>query len=172
MFLTIKLMLNLTVLNRTDYLHKMDLALNNLQRLICHKTQQTKPNLPGLLYFTLDPYLIMLSVKQGSIKYHFLSVLYDSTWDWTQVSWTIGKHSTHYANGPVYLGIMTMKGYLVFQEMVNFSNTINHLATQMNNKTSFKQHNKERFIIIAGVKEWEWESIPLVSLVSMLVLGL
>ena len=23
----------------------MDLALNNLQRLICHKTQQTKPNL-------------------------------------------------------------------------------------------------------------------------------
>ena len=24
---------------------EMDLALNNLQRLICHKTQQTKPNL-------------------------------------------------------------------------------------------------------------------------------
>ena len=23
----------------------MDLALNNLQRLICHKTQQTKPNI-------------------------------------------------------------------------------------------------------------------------------
>ena len=36
-------MLNSTVLNRTD-LHKMDLALNNLQRLICHKTQQTKLN--------------------------------------------------------------------------------------------------------------------------------
>ena len=29
---------------------------------------------PGLLYFTLDPYLIMLSVKQGGIKYHFLSL--------------------------------------------------------------------------------------------------
>ena len=28
----------------------------------------------GLLYFTLDPYLIMLSVKQGGIKYHFLSL--------------------------------------------------------------------------------------------------
>ena len=27
----------------------------------------------------------MLSVKQGSIKYHFLSLSYDSTWDWTQV---------------------------------------------------------------------------------------
>ena len=38
-------MLNWIVMNGTDYLHKMDLALNNLQRLICHKTQQTnKPN--------------------------------------------------------------------------------------------------------------------------------
>ena len=26
---------------------------------------------PGILHFTLDPYLIMLSVKQGGIKYHF-----------------------------------------------------------------------------------------------------
>ena len=47
---------------------------------------------PGLLYFTLDPYLIMLSVKQGSFKYHFLSLSYDSTWDWTPVSRAIGKH--------------------------------------------------------------------------------
>ena len=36
---------------------------------------------PGLFHFTLDTYLIMLSVKQGSIKYHFLSLWYDSTWD-------------------------------------------------------------------------------------------
>ena len=28
----------------------------------------------------------MLSVKQGGIKYHFLSLWYDSTWDWTQVT--------------------------------------------------------------------------------------
>ena len=49
---------------------------------------------PGLLYFTLDPYLIMLSAKQGSIKYHFLSLWYDSTWDWTQVSRAIGEHSS------------------------------------------------------------------------------
>ena len=28
----------------------------------------------------------------------------------------------------------------------------------MNNETSFKQHNKEMFIIVAGVKEWE--SVP------------
>ena len=36
---------------------------------------------PGLLHFNLDPYLIILSVKQGCIKYHFLSLWYDSTWD-------------------------------------------------------------------------------------------
>ena len=30
----------------------------------------------------------------------------------------------------------------------------------MNNETSFKQHNKKRFIIVAGVKDLEWESVP------------
>ena len=32
---------------------------------------------------TLDPYLIMLHIKQSGIKNHFLSHWYDSTWDWT-----------------------------------------------------------------------------------------
>ena len=50
---------------------------------------------PGLLHFTLDPYLIMLSVKQGSIKYYFLSLWYDSTWGWTQVSQAIGETVIH-----------------------------------------------------------------------------
>ena len=40
----------------------------------------------------------MLSVKQGSIKYHFLRLGYDSTWDWTLVSRAIGEHSNHLAN--------------------------------------------------------------------------
>ena len=40
----------------------------------------------------------MLSVKQGGIKYHFLSLWYDSTWDWTQVSRVIGKHSNYDGN--------------------------------------------------------------------------
>ena len=53
---------------------------------------------PELLHFTLDPYLIILSVKQGGIKYHFLSLWYDSIWDWTQVFWAIDKYSNHYAN--------------------------------------------------------------------------
>ena len=36
----------------------------------------------------------MLSVKQTGIKYHLLSFSYDSTWDWTPDSQTIGEHST------------------------------------------------------------------------------
>ena len=38
-------------------------------------------SIPLIVHFTLDPYLIMLSVKQGGIKYHFLSLWYDLTWD-------------------------------------------------------------------------------------------
>ena len=34
---------------------------------------------PGIAPLTLDPYLIMLSVKQRGIKYNFLSLWYDST---------------------------------------------------------------------------------------------
>ena len=36
--------------------------------------------LPGLLHFTLDNYLIILSVRPGGIKYHYVSLWYDSTW--------------------------------------------------------------------------------------------
>ena len=50
---------------------------------------------PGLLHFTLDSYLILLSVKQGGFMYHFKSLWYDVNWDWNQVSRTIGEHSTH-----------------------------------------------------------------------------
>ena len=38
----------------------------------------------------------MLSVKQRGIKYRFLSILYDLTWDWNSVFGAIGEHSTHY----------------------------------------------------------------------------
>ena len=37
----------------------------------------------------------MQSVKQDRIKYHFLGLWYDSTWDWTPASQTIGEHSTY-----------------------------------------------------------------------------
>ena len=35
-------MLNWIVWNRTNHLYKMDLALNNLERLICHKIKTNK----------------------------------------------------------------------------------------------------------------------------------
>ena len=41
------------------------------------------------IYFTLETYFIILSVKQGGIKYHFFIL-----WNWTLVSRAIGKHST------------------------------------------------------------------------------
>ena len=40
----------------------------------------------------------MRSAKQGGTKYHFLSLWYDSTKDWTQVDRAIGEHSNHHAN--------------------------------------------------------------------------
>ena len=36
--------------------------------------------------------------KQGGIKFHFLSLRYETNRDWTPVSRTIVKHSEHYAN--------------------------------------------------------------------------
>ena len=42
----------------------------------------------------------MLSAKQRSIKYHLLSLWFESTCDWTQVSQTSDQQSTQ-ANGPV-----------------------------------------------------------------------
>ena len=47
-------MLNWIYIEQIIYI-KMDLALNNLQRLICHKTHQTKPLLYNIIssYFSL-----------------------------------------------------------------------------------------------------------------------
>ena len=42
-----------------------------------------------------------MSVKQGSIQYHFLSLSNNSTYDWTPVSAAIGEHCDYYANGQV-----------------------------------------------------------------------
>ena len=55
---------------------------NYSQLLLLHQgVEEGTTPFSGLFHFTLDPYPIMLSVKQGSIKYHFLSLWYDSTWD-------------------------------------------------------------------------------------------
>ena len=38
----------------------------------------------------------MLSIKKRRIKYHFLSLWYDSISDWTQVFRAIGEDSNHH----------------------------------------------------------------------------
>ena len=59
---------------------------------------------PWIAPLTLDLYFIMLSVKHRGIKYHFFSLWYNSTWDWTLVFQAISKHSNHYANGKNSIG--------------------------------------------------------------------
>ena len=44
--LNCELMLNWIVWNRTIYMYKLDLALNNQQWLICHQTKQNSTILP------------------------------------------------------------------------------------------------------------------------------
>ena len=46
---------------------------------------------------------------QGGIKYHFLSLWYDSTWDWTPVSGAYVEHSNHYANVRRYIIYVPIK---------------------------------------------------------------
>ena len=65
----------------------------------------------GLLHFSLDTYLTILSVKQGGIKYHFLNLCYDSTWDWTPLSQAIGKHSMSIYLY-IYIYIICIKTYI------------------------------------------------------------
>ena len=62
------------------------------------RCREGRHSFPRLLYFTLDPFLIMLSVKQVGIKCYFLSLWYNSIWDWTHVSRAIGEHSNREAN--------------------------------------------------------------------------
>ena len=69
----------------------MKLALSKKQANLV----EGNPKAPFSIATTLDSYLIMLSVKQGGIKYHFLSLWYNSFWDWSSVSRTISEHFTH-----------------------------------------------------------------------------
>ena len=39
---------------------------------------------------------MMISVKQGGLKYHIFGLRYNSIWDWTEVSQTIGEYSNYY----------------------------------------------------------------------------
>ena len=52
----------------------MDLALNNLQRLICHKTQQTKPNQTNLFQYQTTNYMLPLQRNFSWVEQIFPSL--------------------------------------------------------------------------------------------------
>ena len=56
-------MLNWIVLNKTDYLHKNGFGVKYQQRLICYKTQQTKPI--KYCYITL---IILFNINLYTVK--------------------------------------------------------------------------------------------------------
>ena len=85
--LNCELMLNWIVCNRTVYVYKMDLALNNLQWLICHKKHkpnQTKPIMSRTL-LSIQIYLNNAVVCMVSI----LSLISTSSNLFSKTFWTI-----------------------------------------------------------------------------------
>ena len=63
----------------------------------------TPPHQNALL--TFDPYFIMLSVKQGDIKYDFFEFGMIQSGIELQSPGTISKHLNHYANRNSYLKV-------------------------------------------------------------------
>ena len=55
----------------------------------------------------------MLCVNQGCTKYYFLSLWYDSAWDWTLVSQTIAEH----CKGDIFLEKSKMDFFSEFISM-------------------------------------------------------
>ena len=53
----------------------------------------------------------MISVKHGGIKYHFLSLWYDSTRDWNPVSRALEELSNHEAFGLEEIEILNWRKY-------------------------------------------------------------
>ena len=72
---------------------------------------------PKIAPLTFYPYFIMLCVKQGGIKYQFLSLWYEWTWDRIGDSLTIGEHFDHFVNGPRYIYGVNMYVFLIRREM-------------------------------------------------------
>ena len=71
------LTLNWTVWNRTDYLYKIGLALNNLQKLICHKTQPT--NISLLILLIHDSYKntkLRFNLLFGAFGFNFFNAIF------------------------------------------------------------------------------------------------
>ena len=119
---------------------------------------------PGSLHFTFDPYLIILRVKRGGIKYHFLSLWYNSTWYWTPVSQTIGEHSTHMAKS--HTSKTSTVWLLIFHLTNHSSETIAQSAgaVQYTNKCPGYRIKQSDVEIPAMMALWGMRSTPLLPL--------
>ena len=67
----------------------MDLALNNLQKLICHKTQQTKPNQTKPKIIHPNPVCSVISVT------HRYTYIKETTSNLTRDAFIIIRKHTH-----------------------------------------------------------------------------
>ena len=101
---------------------------------------------PWIAPLYLDPYLIMLSVKQGSTKSYFLSLWYDSTWEWTLVSRAISEHATHKAN--LFI-------------CIKMDLALNNLQWLICNKTK-TNHTKPKIV---------WYAIKMINFIVLLIYG-
>ena len=118
---------------------------------------------PGLLHFTLD--LIMISVNQGSIKFHLLSLWYDSTLDWTLVHWwtlnPLDKWTGIYTYINIYIHIFIQP--LVPQARCETRSIFKLSKTSLNSDLSFswtgcltkaKEPRLSKYSLLVGRGRW------------------
>ena len=99
---------------------------------------------PWTAPLTLDLYLIMLSVEQVGIKYHFLSLGYDLTRDWTLISRSISEHFNHYAKEPyIYMCVCVCVHIHTHVRLYIFINI--HIYAD---KSYIKQKIQESYLLI------------------------
>ena len=105
--------------------------------------------LEGFL-FNSDYNLTKLSAKKGSIWYHFLSLWYESTWDWILVTQSIDKHSNHNTNWPVIYIYIYIVGVFMAYELTCWMASLN-----------FSCAITFTFRLISLAKVWIHSALPL-----------
>ena len=92
-----------------------------------------------LLHFTLDIEFIMLSVKLGGIKNHFLSLWYDT------ISRTIRDHSSHEANEPVVEAKVFR--YCIGEDFDQAQKRQREVRNWISFSSSAKHYHKDKYIL-------------------------
>ena len=72
----------------------MNLALNNLQRMICHKTQQTKPNQSHIIFLNRQKNKACIHVYAHTLTYYIFTYTKDKTYTDKRYSKRINSNRT------------------------------------------------------------------------------